>query len=77
MIIKVIDRVTGFKVNVLTESNGKIITSLPWHGGDFTYRGKDYTVRGPYHGLDDYIIYQLNPVYDHAEAKKKHKKHKK
>lgn len=52
------DWMVGASVDVRT-AKGRFITQLEWIGGEFMHKGKLYELRGPYHGLKKYHVFEL------------------
>jgi len=65
--ISVHNELYGFWVDIFDGPTK--IAQLGWHGGDFEYNGQTYIVRGPYHGLEYYVIYKIVEVYNEALQK--------
>jgi len=42
--------------------NALVVARLPWEGGEFSHGGREYVLRGPYHELADYTVYELKPL---------------
>jgi len=58
--IKVHNNHDRFWIEVFHEA--RKVAEFGWHGGEFLIGQEHFEVRGPYHGLDDYLVFKLTPM---------------